>query len=161
MTIGIQGSWGTGKTSLLNMIEDQIELDNKSKNFVHIKINAWEHSLLSRPEETLFKIVNDILKNIPGINKGIKDHSKSLLKQATRLGAASMGAAISNIAEDLLTSENTIRDLKKDVEKTLLSAPFEKAIIYIDDLDRINPPDAVAILELLKNIFDLKNVFLF
>ena len=71
---------------------------------------------MSRPEETLFKIVNDILKNIPGINKGIKDHSKSLLKQATRLGAASMGAAISNIAEDLLTSENC-RDLKKDVEK--------------------------------------------
>ena len=72
-----------------------------------------------------------------------------------------MGAAISNIAEDLLTSENTIRDLKKDVEKTLLSAPFEKAIIYIDDLDRINPPDAVAILELLKNIFDLKMYFCF
>lgn len=156
MTIGIQGSWGTGKTSLLNMIEDQIEIDNKSKNFVHIKINAWEHSLLSRPEETLFKIVNDILSNIPGTNKGIKNHSKSLLKQATRLGAATMGAAISNVAEDLLTSENTIRDLKKDVEKTLSSAPFEKAIIYIDDLDRINPPDAVAILELLKNIFDLR-----
>ena len=32
--------------------------------------------------------------------------------------------------------------------------------MYIDDLDRINPPDAVAILESLKNVFDLLNVYL-
>lgn len=155
MTIGIQGSWGTGKSSLLNMVEDEIELVNKKEKFVHIKVNAWEHSLLSIPEESLFKIVNDVITKIPG-TKGITNRAESLLKQATRLGAASMGSAVSNVAEEILSSsKNSIRELKKDLESTLEKASFEKAIIYIDDLDRINPPSAVAILELLKNIFDL------
>ena len=33
--------------------------------------------------------------------------------------------------------------------------PFKKVLIYVDDLDRIEPKNAVAILELLKNIFSI------
>ena len=54
MTIGIQGSWGT-ENFPLNMIEDQIELDNKSKNFVHIKINAGTFFIV-RPEKHYLKL---------------------------------------------------------------------------------------------------------
>ena len=34
---------------------------------------------------------------------------------------------------------------------------YGKVIIYVDDLDRIDPKDAVSILELLKNIFNIKD----
>ena len=57
MTIGIQGSWGTGKTSILNMMKERME--DKNPSYEHVWVNAWEHSLLSKPEETLFKIVNN------------------------------------------------------------------------------------------------------
>jgi len=69
ITIGIQGEWGSGKTSLLNLIENNLEgnnLDheyNKGK-FLQIWVNAWEHSLLSKPEETLLKIVNQIINDM-------------------------------------------------------------------------------------------------
>ena len=42
--------------------------------------------------------------------------------------------------------------MKLEKEKT---NPYEKIIIYVDDLDRIEPKDAVQILELLKNIFSV------
>ena len=88
MTIGIQGSWGTGKTSLLNMIKREIEEDENSNLYKQIYINAWEHSILSIPEESLFKIVNDILSQIAPKDSKIKEASKKLLTQATRLGVA-------------------------------------------------------------------------
>lgn len=158
MTIGIQGSWGTGKTSLLNMIKREIEEDANANLYKQIYINAWEHSILSIPEESLFKIVNDILSQIAPKDSKIKEASKKLLTQATRLGvAATMGRAVSGIADEMLISaDSTIRELKNQLNEVIaIDKSYTKLIVYIDDLDRINPPDAVAILELLKNVFDL------
>ena len=47
LTIGIQGEWGSGKTSLLNSIYSSLENDK----YLQVWINSWEHSLLSSPEE--------------------------------------------------------------------------------------------------------------
>ena len=56
ITIGIQGEWGSGKTSLLNTIYSSLEESGKYKQ---IWINSWEHSLLCSPEETLIKILGE------------------------------------------------------------------------------------------------------
>ena len=64
MTIGIQGSWGSGKTSLLNTIYAQLDDANEheeSKDFKVIWINSWENSLMATPEEALIKIINEII----------------------------------------------------------------------------------------------------
>ena len=62
MTIGVQGEWGSGKTSLLNQIWNDLDNFNKENNtipdFRQIWVNSWEHSLLCTPEEALLKIVN-------------------------------------------------------------------------------------------------------
>ena len=58
MAIGIQGEWGSGKTSLLNAI--YYALEKESGKFLQIWVNSWEHSLLTSPEETLLKITPSI-----------------------------------------------------------------------------------------------------
>ena len=52
------------------------------------------------------------------------------------------------------TLENFIKDTIQDTENKDISK-ITKLVFYIDDLDRIEPKDAVKILELLKNIFSL------
>ena len=47
MTIGIQGEWGSGKTSLLNSIKGELSEDPAYRQ---IWINSWEKSLLATPE---------------------------------------------------------------------------------------------------------------
>ena len=42
ITVGIQGEWGSGKTSLINSIHHSFESQEKVKQ---IWINAWEYSL--------------------------------------------------------------------------------------------------------------------
>ena len=65
LTVGVQGEWGSGKTSLLNMMKEQIEETEHTRGhskqgsalgkkiFKTIWINTWEHSLLKTPDECL------------------------------------------------------------------------------------------------------------
>jgi hypothetical protein len=169
MTIGIQGEWGSGKTSLLNAIVHSLE--KKPEKYLQIWINSWEHSLLSTPEEALLKIINEIINEMLSgdTDKSRKDNIRnvtgSLIKGALRVGAAVVGGSkAGDEVEKLLgDSINSIRELRDQLENLALEIknrnvnPYEKIIIYVDDLDRIEPRDAVQVLELLKNIFSIPN----
>lgn len=179
ITIGIQGEWGSGKTSLLNQIWHDLETcnsqDESIDDFKQIWINSWEHSLLCSPEECLMKIINEIIlelldadpekKNSDKIKKGVNNIMKGALRIGSSLTLGSAGVdAVDNIFSESSNSIKELRDqLKKLVAeiKTLESNRYGKIVIYVDDLDRIEPKDAVSILELLKNIFNIKDcVFL-
>jgi len=74
ITIGIQGEWGSGKTSLLQMIEAYLEQNEFRGSYNRvtqgkdaycvIKINTWEHSILRSPEESLISILTEISEKI-------------------------------------------------------------------------------------------------
>ena len=160
ITVGIQGEWGSGKTSLINSIHHSFDSHGDIKQ---IWINSWEYSLLSTPEEALLKIVNRIIDDLVAqdTNKkrlsSIKSGAESIFKGALRVGAGmTMGMEAANVAKELLeTSEQTISALRQQLSDVVNESKFKKIIIYVDDLDRIEPRNAVAILELLKNIFSV------
>jgi len=167
ITVGIQGEWGSGKTSLINSIYHAFDSDDQTVK--QIWINSWEYSLLSTPEEALLKIVNRIIDELlesdrnENRRKKIKEASGQIFRGALRVGAqVALGSAAAKVADELLeSSEQSISalrqqltDLVENIAK-LESNPFKKVIIYVDDLDRIEPRNAVAILELLKNIFSV------
>ena len=175
MTIGVQGEWGSGKTSLLNQIWNKLEESNDEhlddENYLQIWVNSWEHSLLCSPEECLLKIVNEIIQALleADVDKSKKDKVKegvqSLMKGALRIGSSlAAGSAGTQAVDSIFSSEaNTIKELRKQLHslveeiKELESNPYQRVVVYVDDLDRIDPEDAVSILELLKNIFNIKD----
>ena len=175
MTIGVQGEWGSGKTSLLNQIWNDLEKFNKEDDsiddFKQIWINSWEHSLLCSPEECLMKIINEIILELldadtdksraDKITKGVNN----IMKGALRIGSSlTLGAAGVDAVDDIFSeNSNSIKELREQLKvlvndiKTLETNKYGKIVIYVDDLDRIEPKDAVSILELLKNIFNIKD----
>ena len=58
MTIGVQGQWGSGKTSMLNSIKKHLDSETEYRQ---IWINSWELSILCSPEETLIKVIEEIV----------------------------------------------------------------------------------------------------
>ncbi|MBI78964.1 MAG: hypothetical protein CMQ51_00895, partial [Gammaproteobacteria bacterium] len=166
ITIGIQGEWGSGKTSLINSIHHHFEGDEKTKQ---IWINSWEYSLLSTPEEALLKIINRIIDELIESDpnetrkKNIKGGAEAIFKGALRVGAqVALGNAAGEVAKELLdTGAKSIAELRKQLSEVVeqmadrSTNPYETVVIYVDDLDRIEPKNAVAILELLKNIFSV------
>ena len=169
MTIGVQGEWGSGKTSLLNQIKEEL---SSSKEIRQIWINSWENSLMVTPEQCLIKIINEIIDEILGSDAKHSNKDKiakiasSVFKGALKVGAAAtMGTKAGEELDRVMDGENennikklrsTLDNLIQDITDASSNA-YKKIVIYVDDLDRVEPRDAVKILELLKNIFNLKH----
>ncbi len=168
MAIGIQGEWGSGKTSLINGIYQNLDTNPEIKQ---IWINSWEHSLLCSPEESLLKIIKSIIEELlecdPEVSKkeSIKKGVESVFKGALRVGAFAVGGSgASDLAKEFVGEKHIgignlreqLASLVRNIE-TRSSNPIKRIVVYVDDLDRIEPKNAVAILELLKNIFSLPN----
>ena len=170
-TIGIQGEWGSGKTSLLNTIYTELDKANEhqnSKDFKVVWINSWENSLMATPEEALIKIINEIINTLVEVDPKVgnitkvKEAATVAAKGILRVGAGILGGQSGGeVMNEVLESSNSIRDLR--VQLTALineiraseNQRVDKIVIFVDDLDRIDPPEAVKILELLKNIFSI------
>ncbi len=135
--------------------------------------------MLASPEETVYNILVKLVRDIGKGNSKVKDTLMKCLKTSARflfnvgIGAAKAygGRAVQSVAEGVPHS-NVFQDeydyaALSDLRETLENAISERLksgdstgpkgiIIFVDDLDRLNPPVAVEILELLKNVFTLK-----
>ncbi len=172
ITIALQGEWGSGKTSLMNKLE--YALCGANGQFEGVTINTWEYSMLSSPEVTVIKILRKLIAALthPTLKEKAAKYFGALRAPVKAvLGAAthgiSNGVGVGDVVDDWFdrigNQPSDLEQLKQVLEdsiiKTLAQPNVRKkgVIVFIDDLDRLNPPVAVEILELLKNIFSLKN----
>lgn len=185
-TIAIQGEWGSGKTSMLNQIKHNLcetGLDtnlDKHLPYYGIWINTWQYSLMKSKEETLIAIIEGITREITKIIKRKHEtSSQAIINNVTgmfnKLVKAGAKAAVKQVGmegdviDDLLEVNDDAVDLlnfKKSLQEAIQKClEFDRKhgnnnrgfIFFIDDLDRIDPPVAVEILELIKNIFEVDN----
>lgn len=179
ITIALQGEWGSGKTSLMNRLERALCSENGS--FIGIEINTWEYSMLSSPEMTVFRIMERLIHSLAGNNeKAKKDWALFAKKAGNTLfrgireglkvvpvvgSAAAVALETANVPTKIFNEESedvqiTLSDLKKSLEDSVaqsLAGGKRGVIVFVDDLDRLNPPVAIEILELMKNIFSIKD----
>ncbi|MED0971378.1 P-loop NTPase fold protein [Bacillus paramycoides] len=68
ITIAIQGEWGSGKTSLMNNVNEQ--LCDSPGDFYSVRINTWEYSLLTHERKTLVNVVTKMLDETVKVIEG-------------------------------------------------------------------------------------------
>ena len=171
LTIALQGEWGSGKTSLMNLLRWNLcEVDNAP--YYPVWINTWQYSLMKSPQQAIISILEGIVNQIGALNPNAQRNESmkkigGLFKKMATVGAkVAVGVAgiDGGVVDDIVGNDNAqsdINQLKEEIGKlineALANAPSKIGFtFYIDDLDRIDPPVAVEILELLKNIFDLE-----
>lgn len=174
MTIAIQGDWGTGKTSIMEMVIDDIAMtpaEERAGNITCIKFNTWEYSQFNLaaqlPMVMIDALVNQIKKEVEtsgndDAKKKLKEYSEKISDFVSVFATASLSMVTKgmvqldagNIKSLLPTgSRSGISELKENFSKAVSSiAPGEKdkLVVFIDDLDRLDPALAVEILEVLK-----------
>ena len=174
ITIALQGEWGSGKTSLMNLLRYHL-CDVDSAPYFPIWINTWQYSLMKSPQQAIMSILEGIINQIGELNPNEQKWEESkrkiggLFKKMATVGTKVAAGAVGidgGLVDELFdggqsASTSDITQLKAEIAKLIddaLSKDSSKSgfTFYIDDLDRIDPPAAVEILELLKNIFDLK-----
>ncbi|MDB4048534.1 KAP family NTPase, partial [Polaribacter sp.] len=175
ITVGLQGEWGTGKTSLMSLLLE----DFNEKNIACSWVNTWEYSLFRNANETTPGVLRGMLEKLKESCKSrgiwtLKDDTEEKFKSAARFlgglanqivakqtgidvkGAAAVGGSNQKSSAEVAEIKALIADLIKDLI-TDPKNPIEKVVFFVDDLDRIPPGDAVEVLEALKNIFDIPN----
>ena len=174
--ISIDGLWGTGKTTVMQMLQSKF----RARNYPVFWFNPWKYSqnatvvlsflqALAREHQSALlhieKSGGKILRVLLDIGMG------SALSALTRGGVSLDDVKKSFQKEDLPFS--THQDLVKIIEeefKDLVNAIGSDTIyrnkplvIFLDDFDRCLPQNAIQLLEALKNLFvtkDCKVVFI-
>lgn len=178
MTISIQGDWGTGKTSMMNMLKEALQGESETIARI-VEINAWAYSQFNAGNNLAFNflvaIVNEVIKNNSEINgESIKKNDGEkpqlslykLVKGLGTIGAVAVDSLVGNRAGDLVESlvknfdveDFSIGKIKEDFKDIIapITSGGKKVVFLVDDLDRLQPGKAIEILEMLKNFLDVE-----
>ncbi|HZY36785.1 MAG TPA: P-loop NTPase fold protein [Mucilaginibacter sp.] len=168
----LYGEWGSGKTSLMKHIEQNINKDIYKTIFFH----AWEHE---KDENLALSLCDALTDNIDSNSQAIKDFMKGALlafrgftsgmtlKTPAWLSGLGLdleisGDKINKALDDALNEDKpsfyiSNKDFKKNfckIEELILKkSDAQKLLIFIDDLDRCEPENVLNLITALKLFF--------
>ncbi|MGV0919903.1 KAP family P-loop NTPase fold protein [Empedobacter falsenii] len=152
IAFGITGKWGEGKTSFMNLLKKSI-LNSKSNNCIIIDFNPWLNISSENIAQDFFNTIEtDINKYSFSISKDIKEYGNSVIK-LDKTGTLENIINILNIrnkknqTEEFEKINNTLKEINK------------KVIVFIDDLDRLQPSEILNILKLIRNTANFYNFY--
>lgn len=165
--IGLYGAWGSGKTSIINMIEE--ELERTQSGILVIRFNPWNRiegtNLISEFFQVVKENINkeDIDKILPKIDfdgakqkklsEAIDTYAESL-KGGKKVAFRLISSIISRNSDRQLGS---IEKRKREIYK-LLEEYNMRILIVIDDIDRLSDVQIRSIFQLVATIADFPNV---
>ena len=122
---------------------------------------------------TVYKILAKLVRELTGENSDSKKKVSKILRGLYRGGrealkmipgvnvAVEMAKIPTDISVDEKDNDASLSELREELQQVINSRIADTGqrgvIVFVDDLDRLNPPVAVEILELLKNVFTLDN----
>lgn len=159
MTISIQGDWGTGKTSVMAMVQERLP-----ENICKVWFNTWQFSQFNMGEQLPVFMMTKLIDEIEDQADAVKSKSKEVVAKILKisasmaLGQLSGGSVTHEDVSNLLAGDffKEFETLKETFQKLIDKKAGEsgKVVIFIDDLDRLAPGRAVELLEVLKIFLD-------
>ena len=177
ITIALQGEWGSGKTTMMNMVLEQLKIkkviaengnevyESKHNDIEYMPFNAWLFSQFNLGSQLPLILLTHLSKQTDtGINNKFKE-SLSLLKKAGISSLHFLGKKYGgtdnfmNFIADFTPDDiDKLENLKKDFENAVSAKLKDKSklLIFIDDIDRVAPDKAVELLEAIKLFCECK-----
>lgn len=167
-TIALNGQWGSGKTSVINIVRQEIE-NADDDNIVISDFKCWWYRgqdalALAFLQNLNALLINNLSKKVKGLVPRI---GQSLLQAGPVIGTAlslTPAGPFSAFASSGLkfarrffpkgdTLESTYRKLTE-----ALAEEGRRFLIIIDDIDRLTPEEALAVFRVIKSVGCLPNV---
>lgn len=169
MTISINGKWGSGKTSFINLIKQSIGILCSDGDIIHpmiINFSPWN----ATSSDKMIQQFLECLKNNFSFNR-----YETLLKGiGVALSAINIvcdfapipkvaSKIISNIEKsfknyvDSYNKDEELETVKNKVDNCLKLSPY-RFIVFIDDIDRLNDEEIVLLIQLVKSVCGFSNI---
>ncbi len=172
MTISIQGDWGTGKTSMMYLVQDKLN-HTKNKKIETLWFNTWQFSQFDMQNDLPISLLSNFSRNLgehgkETIKKILKTRlipsmgkvGKTLTDIVTGVGGDFVEKVISKLSEDDFDVSQQIQELKSGISKAvsekLSKSNSDRLVVFVDDLDRLLPEKAVELLEVIKLFLDVE-----
>jgi predicted KAP-like P-loop ATPase len=164
VVIGIEGQWGSGKTSFINLVLGSL------KKAVVTKFNPWNFSDQNELIKDFFESLVSALSEENEYNEigkekldKIKNYASKLLQKAefNFNPEISVGFLSLKLGDKIkLGKEKTLAEQKEDINQ-ILKQMRNKIIVVIDDIDRLDKHETKLIFKMVKMTANFSNtVFL-
>ncbi len=173
--ISLQGKWGCGKSSVLNMTVEEIgelsEVVDNNEKIVVVQFNPWNFTDTNQLINQFFLTLSNSLrfddkgKKMKNVGSAIEKYSSALeyseyipvvgpyLKLLPKLSAM-LGKSMKNKAEAKL---NDVSFRKSEVEKVLRELDT-RILVVIDDIDRLSNEQIQLIFQLVNAVAGFPNI---
>ncbi len=180
MTIGLQGDWGIGKTSMMNMIKGCLT----NTYCIQIDFNTWSYSQFKQDEYLALACLEALIGKVESKMSKHKDLKKSesltdkikTARDRVRGVISAVSVSVPGVSvnlgeagdalagkeqkpyEDLAYQMTIFKDEFSSIinEFYKLQPDKNRVVIFIDDLDRVKPIKALELLEGIKNFIDVE-----
>ncbi|MBE9468674.1 MAG: hypothetical protein IMY72_10215 [Bacteroidetes bacterium] len=143
---GIVGEWGSGKTSFLNMVENELK---KNNNVIVVNFNPWESSSYLNIQKDFFSCLKySLVGKSSEISPSINKYVKSFLNA----NKSSIIESFKNLFEEQYEFSKQFSAVNKAICKIK-----KKIIIIIDDIDRLEKEEILQVLKLIRNTGSFEN----
>ncbi len=162
LTLGIFGAWGSGKTSLMHMLQARLNAHAQADGVKTLWFNAWRyegrdeaqsaliHAIIAKLEEdkTLGQDVLDTLKQLKSSANVLK-LAKAITKSAVTL-SPDVDGFFSAFEKQNDKVSDTIERFDKQFANVLRQAKISHLVVFIDDLDRCSNEKVIETFETIK-----------
>lgn len=149
LVIAIFGKWGEGKTSVLNLIDAEVQ----SNEIFSIRYNPWRYT----GEEELFRsfyteVAKTLNEKLTTRQEDTGEFIDKYLKPFSRIGG------FDGAAEGVSTilGSASLTDLRSRVND-ILGNEGKRLVVFIDDIDRLDKDELYAIFRLVKLNAEFRN----
>ena len=168
--IAINGPWGSGKSSLINLVRHHLSKSRKKDHLKIVDFKCWWF----RGQEALTiaffqELCSAMESSGEAARKAVSKIGAQLLRAASPLagailnvaGGPSAGEIVSKLMNSIggfIEQDETVEKLHKKLSDALCEEPRRRYLIIIDDIDRLSPDEAMLIFRLVKSVGGLPNV---
>ncbi|MCB0754710.1 MAG: hypothetical protein H6603_00700 [Flavobacteriales bacterium] len=153
MIVGLYGSWGSGKSSIMHMLEHELNQSHVQTTF----FNPW---MYNSEEHLITSLFNSIIE-LSGFTGTSRDELVALIKkyQPILSLASKRGDKLVDAVSLIGDKEVSVNALAcKDQIDKMLVGNANPLVIFIDDVDRLSKDEIHVLFKTLRLIASFKNV---
>lgn len=162
LTLGIFGAWGSGKTSLMSMLQRRLGDQAGSGGVKTIWFNAWRYEGRDEAQSALIHAIIAKLEEDKSLGQDVLDTLKQLKSSASVLKLAKVitktALTLSPDIEGLFSAfekqnekvADTIERFDQQFAEVLRHAKISHLVVFIDDLDRCSSEKVIETFETIK-----------
>jgi predicted KAP-like P-loop ATPase len=165
--IAINGPWGSGKSSAVNLVTHHLSDARTNGDFDILSFSCWwfrgEEALAISFFNELTAVIGDSIEEAQNILPKLRDkmiQTGPLLQALADSAAPGSGHLMKAITQMLQKSESeneTVEQLH-DQLRDALARSDKRILVVIDDIDRLSPEEAIQMFRLIKSVGHLPNV---